>query len=434
MSADGEPSRSPSSRLSRSEWALLGVLVAIQFTHIVDFVIIMPLGDRLRRELAITPEQFGSIIAMYAWGAGVASLFASFAMDRFDRKTMLLFMYGGFAISTLACGFAPNYEWLLASRTLAGVFGGLAAVALMSAIGDLFPPEKRGRATGAVISAFAVASIIGLPIGLLLAEAFGRGAPFIALAGFSCLVWAVALFRLPAIRGHMEADRRHPVTEFLAVLREPNHLRGFAFTFFLILGTFTVAWFIGPVFSATNGWSEEKLAVLYFTGGACTLIGTNIVGRLADRLPRLPLFRVMGFGALVMAIVVGCLPPGPLWVAALAMSAFMVFAAGRMVPAHAMMLGAARPAVRGSFMSLNTSVQHFATGLAPTIASAILIETPDKKLDGFWIVGLVSASAAAVSLVLAGFLKPVPQQMPVVPVEPQVKRSEVPDAIPAIRV
>lgn len=399
----------PTNHLTRAEWTVLLVLVAIQFTHIVDFVIIMPLGDRLRKELAVSPGEFGSIVAAYAWAAGLASLLASLAMDRFDRKKTLLTMYAGFALSTLACGLAPGYEWLLASRISAGVFGGLAAVTLMSVIGDIFPPEKRGRATGAVISAFAVASIAGLPIGLLLAEAFGRGAPFVALAGISVLVWVVAWRRLPAVRGHLAARRRPPLAEFAAVAREPNHLWGFAFTFFLVLGTFTVASFIGPVFSSINGWSEQKLAVIYLVGGLLTLVGTNLVGRLADRLPRLPLFRVLAGGALVLAVVVSNLPPGPLWIATLAMGIFMVFAAGRMVPAQAMLLGASPPAVRGAFMSLNTSVQHLATGLAPTIAGALIYETAEGKLAGFPAVGLVSAGAAAMAILLAGRLRPVPQ-------------------------
>ncbi len=424
-SEPGECPAPASSRLTRSDWSVLLVLVAIQFTHIVDFVIIMPLGDRLRRELAISPGEFGSIVAAYAWAAGIASLIASLAMDRFDRKKTLLAMYAGFGISTLACGLAPDYGWLLASRILAGIFGGLAAVTLMSVIGDIFPPEKRGRATGAVISAFAVASIDGLPIGLLLAEAFGRGAPFIALAGLSGIVWLVAWRRLPAVRGHLAAERKHPLVEFAAVAREPNHLWGFAFTFFLVLGTFTVASFIGPVFSALNGWSEQQLAVLYLVGGVLTLAGTNVVGRLADVLPRLPLFRVLAFGALVLALVVSNLPSGPLWVASLVMGAFMVFAAGRMVPAQAMLLGASRPAVRGAFMSLNTSVQHLATGLAPTLAGALIYETADGKLGGFGAVGLVSATAAAIALVLAGRLKPVPQQMvTAVPAEAKSEKKE----------
>ena len=407
--AAGEPSQPPApaaSRLTRSEWALLLVLVAIQFTHMVDFVIIMPLGDRLRRELAISPEQFGAVVAAYAWAAGVASLLASLVMDRFDRRTVLLTMYAGFTISTLFCGLATSYETLLLSRVLAGVFGGVAAVALMTVIGDVFPPQKRGRASGAVISSFAVASILGLPIGLLLAGAFGRGAPFVALAGLSALVWVLGWFRLPHVRGHLGAQRRHPLTEFAAVAREPNHLWGFAFTFFLVLGTFTVGSFVAPVFCSTNGWGERELAVIYLVAGLCTLLGTNLTGRLADRFERRPLFRLLGGVTLVLAVAITNLPPVPVWVAAAAVSGFMVFAAARMVPAQAMLLGASAPAVRGAFMSLNTPVQHVSSGLAPMIAGALITETPDKKLTGFPLVGLVAAGTAAVSLVLAGRLRP----------------------------
>ena len=392
-------------RLTRAEWALLLVLVAIQFTHMVDFVIIMPLGRRLQLELNITPEQFGLVVAAYAWAAGLASLLASFVMDRFDRKSVLLTMYAGFGLSTLYCGLASDYEQLLLSRTLAGVFGGLAAVSLMAMIGDVFPPEKRGRATGAVISAFAVATILGLPIGLWLTPPFGRGAPFIVLAGLSIIVWGIGLVRLPAVRGHLNLPRRHPVAEFVAVTREPNHRWGFVFSFFLVLGTFTVASFIAPVMMVTNGWNENHLAWVYMAAGTFTLLGTNVIGRLADRFPRLLLFRLLGGGAMVMAIVISNFTSLPLYGAALMVSAFMVCAAGRMVPAQAMMLGAAAPAVRGAFMSLNTAIQHLATGLAPVIAGAIL----NKNTDGFWIVGVVSAVTAGVSLLVAGRLKPVPQ-------------------------
>lgn len=416
MADAGEPSAPATSRLSLAEWELLLVLVAVQFTHMVDFVIVMPLGDRLRKELTLTPDQFGAVVAAYAWAAGVASLLASFVVDRFDRRTVLLTMYGGFTLSTLFCGLAGSYETLLVSRVLAGIFGGLAAVTLMTVVGDVFPLEKRGRATGAVISAFAVASIVGLPAGLLLAEWFGRGAPFVVLAGISGLVWLLGWHRLPHVRGHLAAPRRNPVAEFAAVAREPNHLRGFAFSFFLVLGSFTVGSFVAPVFCATNGWGEREMAAIYLVAGLVTLVGTNLTGRLADRFARLPLFRVLGGVTLVMAVVVTVLPQVPVWVAAVAVSGFMGFAAARMVPAQAMLLGVAAPAVRGAFMSLNTSVQHLACGLAPMIAGVLLTETPDGKLTGFPLVGLVGAATAAVSLLLAGRLRPA--GAPVAPPEP----------------
>ncbi len=409
MTASDQPGSPPqTAHMTRAEWGLILVLVAIQFTHMVDFVIIMPLGGRLMRELAIDPPQFAHIVSAYAWAAGLASLLASFVMDRFDRKAVLLAMYAGFAVSTLFCGLVNSYEWLLVSRTLAGAFGGTAAVALMAVIGDVFPPQKRGRASGAVVSAFAVASIAGLPAGLMLAEWFGRGAPFVALAGLSGLVWLLAWAKLPAITGHLTADRPNRWDEFATVLSRRNHLWAFAFSFFLVLGTFTVASFIGPYLTATNGWTEGQLSQIYFAAGLCTLIGMTVVGRLSDRVPRLPLFRVFGVAALVMAVVVTNLPAGPLWVATAVMSAFMVFAAGRMVPIQAMMLGVPHPKNRGAFMSVNTAVQHASTGLAPMIAGALVTQTPDGGMTGYPLVGWVAAATAALSLLLAGLLKPSP--------------------------
>jgi predicted MFS family arabinose efflux permease len=210
----------------------------------------------------------------------------------------------------------------------------------------------------------------------------------------------------------MAAPRRHPVTEFRAVARVPNHLWGFAFSFFLVLGTFTVASFLAPVYSAANGWEEDTLARIYLVSGLCTFVGTNVIGRLADRVSRLTLFRVFGVLALVMAVVTSHVTVVSVWGAAALFSGFMVAAAGRMVPAQAMMLGASAAAVRGSFMSLNTAVQHLATGLAPMIAGFIMARHP----DGFPLVGWVSAGTAAVSLVLAGRLKPAPVPQVVAPV------------------
>jgi predicted MFS family arabinose efflux permease len=416
------PPRPPAAPITRAEWGLILILCAIQFTHMVDFVIIMPLGKRLMEELDLSAPQFAQIVSAYALAACAASLAASFVMDRFDRKTLLLATYAGFGVSTLLCGLAGDYTWLLVSRTLAGAFGGTAAGALMAVIGDVFPPEKRGRATGAMVSSFAVASIVGLPIGLLLAKEGGRGAPFVALAGLSAVVWALGWAKLPPVRGHLTAARPNRWGEFAAVVRHPDHLGAFAFTLFLVLGTFTVASFIAPYLMATNGWTEEQLAWIYFTAGLCTLVGMTVLGRLSDRLPRLGLFRAVGFGALVMALVVTNLPAGPLWVAAAVMSAFMVCAAGRMVPAQAMLLGVAARKNRGAFMSVNTAVQHAATGLAPLIAGELVVVENGRLVAGFPLVGLVAAGTAAVSLVLAGLLRPAREDTS--PLDPTVQKPE----------
>ena len=419
-----EPKTTP--RITRGEWALVGVLMSIHFTHMVDFVIIMPLGNRLMNELDITPFQFGCLVSTYALAAGLASFVGTFVLDRFDRKSVLLTMYGGFGLSTLLCGLAPNFGLMLAARVLAGVFGGLAAVTIMTIIGDVFPAEKRGRAAGAVMSSFAVASIMGLPIGLLIADGHGRGAPFVVLAGLSAIVWLVASIRLPAVRGHLSHPRRHPWIEFLNVIHEPRHLWAFGFSFFMILGTFTVASFSGPYLGATNGWGEDKLAIIYLIGGILTLVGMNAIGRLSDRYNRLRLVRVLMLLTIVTGLTITNLPPVSLWLATLVLAAFMVVSAGRVVPAQAMLLGTAEPRIRGSFMSLNTSVQHMATFLAPLIAGMLITQTDDGKMTGYPMVGIVAAVAAVISMVLVGKMRTAP---PATTEESSVEQSKEPVSV-----
>lgn len=411
MSDAGDPSDKPpnpgsAARMTRAEWALVFILASIQFTHMVDFVIIMPLGERVMRELTLTASQFGHVVSAYAIAAAVASLIAATVMDRFDRKAVLLVMYAGFGLSTAYCGVAESYETLLFSRTLAGAFGGVSAVVIMAIIGDVFPPHRRGRATGAVMSAFAVASIAGLPAGLYLAAEWGRGAPFLVLAALSAGVWLGVLLKLPSLTGHRdEAAKRHIWKDFAAVAKKPAHLKAFLFTFTLVLGTFTAIPFIGPYLTLNNGVTEKNLALMYAVAGVLTLVGMNVMGRLSDRFPRVTLFRVLAFGALVVVLVLTNLPAVPLWVIIVVVSLFMVCAAGRMVPIQALLVGVAEPRYRGAFLSLNTAVQHLATGVAPMVAGMVVVKT-DTALLGYPTVGLIAACCALASIVLAGWLKP----------------------------
>jgi len=423
--ASGKPTLA---KITRGEWVLIVVLMAVQFTHMVDFVIIMPLGDRLMNELEITPEQFGFIVSTFALAAGLASLLGSLIMDRFDRKAVLLAMYAGFGVSTLFCGLAPTYETLLIARTMAGIFGGLATVSIMAVIGDVFPPEKRGRVMGAITASFGIASIVGIPIGLILSNGYGRGLPFIVLAAFSVVVWLIGYFRMPSVRGHLSIARSNPFSELLLAAKNPNHLRAFAFTFFLVIGTFTVASFIATYFKALNGWTEIDLAIIYGIAGLSTLVGMNVIGQLADRMQRLLLFRIFGTAALITGIIITNMPATPLYVAAIAMSAFMVFATGRFVPAQAMIIGVAEPRLRGSFMSLNNATQHLATGIASSVAGFMIGKGEDGKLTGFPMVGLFAAVAALVSLVLGGLLRPSSSLAPAEP-KPTVTKESLKETV-----
>lgn len=410
--ADSEPSnqRVPNdtdpTRLTRSEWILILALAAIQFTHIVDFVIIMPLGGRLMRELAISPSQFACVVSAYSLTAAITSLLAASVIDRFDRRTVLLTLYAGFGLSTLLCGLAPNYELLLVSRALAGAFGGLAASSIQAVIGDVFPDARRGRASGAVMSAFAVASIIGLPMGLWIAPIWGRGAPFVVLAGVCVAVWIAVANVMPRMVSHRQRERRPALTQFLAVVKHPGHVYAFAFTFCMLLGTFTVGSFIGPTYIANGGFTEHDLALAYAGAGVLTLFTMNMIGRLADRMDRLKLFRILGTLTICMTLLITNVLPESLWLACLFAALFMGSASGRMVPAQAMLVGVPPPQMRGGFLSLNTAVQHLGSAIAPLLAGMLITKDADGKLLGYPLVGVLAVTMAILSLILAGWLKP----------------------------
>jgi len=409
------PSPATKPKITRIEWALILLLAAINFTHILDFVIVMPLGDQLMTELDISPEQFAHILSSYGIAACLAGVLAATVFDRFDRRTVLLFTYAGFTLSTLACGLAPGYEWLLAARALAGAFGGITASAIMAIIGDVFPNERRGRAIGAVTSAFAVASIFGLPAGLLLATHFGLGAPFIALAALSVPVWIAAFFRLPSLIVHRQQAGGKIWNELRQVISHPNHLRSFAFMFFLVMGTFTIIPFLAPYMQRNCGATRDEVAFVYAVAGVFTLIGMNIIGYLTDTYGQRRVFFAMACVSILMTLAITNLPAWGVIAYAAAATGFMIAAAGRIIPAQAMMIGSSPPLLRGRFMNLNTAVSSLATGVAPLVSGAMITqESQSSPLIGYPSAGLVAVGFAAIAVALAFLLRPAHKQTVIV--------------------
>lgn len=380
------------------------LLAAINFTHILDFVIVMPLGDQLRDELDINPQQFGFIVSAYGLCAMIAGIVASGFVDKFDRKSVLLLSFAGFIVTTFYCGVAPSYRDLLIARALAGICGGIVASSIMAFIGDKIQPELRGRALGLVTSSFAVASILGLPLGLYLATFFNHfSAPFLAIAMLGVVVWLVAAWKLPSLRGHIDrADRRPMLQEFAAVVRQRNHLLSFVFMLTMVLATFMIAPYIATYMEANCHMARGTLPWLYAVGGICSLVFMNLSGWLTDRYGARPIFLVCAGTAVVMTLVLTNLPPVAAWLAIVVASAFMTFASSRVVPAQTMMLRAADPNMRGAFMSLNTAVSHFATAIGPVIAGSIIGEEfHGGPLTHYWMVGLLAAGFGVTAMGLS---------------------------------
>ena len=404
---NGEVSGCPTPR-SGAGWPLLLILAAVQFTHVVDFIIMMPLGPYYLRELDITTRQFSLLVSAYAFTACLSGLLAASQVDRFDRKRALLFLFAGFTGGTALCAAANSFGVLLLGRAVAGAFGGILAAMSLAIIGDAFPEERRGLATGIVMSSFSVATIVGVPAGLFLADLLGTRAPFAALAGLSAVVLLLAARIIPSLRHHLGHDAPD-----WRVLLLPSHVRAYALMTCLVLGTFTIIPFLPAFLEFNGGWKKSDVALMYLCGGLATLVTTSLFGRLADYFGKLPVFRILAVLAMVPVLLITNLTREPLVVGLMYTTLYMVLASGRMVPAMAMITSSARAAYRGSFMSVIASVQQMAVGLAAQVA-ALFIRQPeqDGPLENYPLVGMFACAITVVAVYLGGHVRPSADSVP----------------------
>jgi len=397
------------------------VLASVQFTSIVDFMVLMPLGPQLKRALQISSSQFGLIVACYTISAGVAGLLASSILDRFGRKSAFLTLYAGFLVGTLFCGLSRGYSTLLAARVVTGAFGGILGGMALAIIGDVFPENRRGQATGVLMSAFALASVVGVPIGLSLGTKLGWHVPFLILAGLGAPVLLISLRALPPLRDHLHLSKgphAHPWAQVRETFTHPNHLRAFALMTTLMLGGFAVIPYVSVYLVANVGVKEPELPLVYVTGGVLTLLGAPLIGRWADHYGKLPVYRVVAVVSAFLMIAVTNLPRLPLAVAVGVVGALMLANAGRMVAAMSMIAGSVEARRRGGFMSANSAVQHIATGLGSWIGSLIIGDNADGTIRDFDKVGLVAVAATVLSIWLAGRVRPAQVANPATAVEP----------------
>lgn len=391
----------------KNERILLFLLAASMFTHIMDFMIMMPMSTQLTRALSISAQQFSLLVASYTITAGVTGFVSAFFIDRYDRRKTLLFIYGGFAIGTLACSFAPSYEILLLTRSLAGGFGGILGALILSIVSDVVPLERRAKGIGAVMASFGLASVIGVPFGLYIATAFSWQTPFLLLGIMALVIQAVMVFVVPPLTTHLSARHLSPVEVLRSIFGNPSARTGLAFSAVLMLGHFTIIPFIAPYMVGNVGLSEKQLALIYLTGGSCTLVFSPWVGKMADKYGRLKIFTIFGFLVLIPIITITNLMPVPLWMVLLIAGVFFTFSNGRMVPSTTMETAIIKPENRGSYMSIRSSVQQLASGVAAFIAGLIITEGPStfgpqaKALHNYQYVGMIAVGFSLFSLWIA---------------------------------
>lgn len=397
---------------ARQERVLLFILAVIQFTHIMDFMIMVPLGPRLIDVFDISTRQFSLLVSAYTFSAGISGFASAFFIDRFDRKSALIVLYIGFTIGTFACALSPNYYFLLTARTLTGLFGGILGALIYAIVGDAIPAERRGKAMGIVMASFAIASVAGVPFGLFLADKYDWHAPFFLLAAMSLMIWMAAFKAIPSMRKHLQNQQhRTPLMVISQVLNNPNQLWALGLMMMMMMAGFGIIPLLSTYMVKNVGFSQSQLAYIYLTGGSVSFFSSILVGRLSDKYGKSKIFIIAAILSLIPIVIITNLSRTPVPIALTVFAFFFVFTNGRMVPAMALITSSVLPQHRGSFMSINSSVQSIAAGIAAFLAGLVVYESPlTGQLVNYPLVGYCSVVAVLICIFMVRKIKPVAEE------------------------
>lgn len=393
---------------NKNEKLIILILFCVQFTHILDFVLMMPLGPKLLRFFNITSHEFSYLVSSYAFAAAFCGLISSFFIDKYDRKKVLLFFYTGFLIGNFACALSTSFYTLIFGRILAGGFGGVLAGLSFSIVGDVVPEMRRGTATGTVMSAFGVASVIGIPLGLMIAEKFDWQAPFWAISILTILILILVSLKLPSMKEHISSDLNKNKFEFTHIINlftGQNTRNALMLTVTYMMSGFLVIPFIGQYLVRNVGLLESQLSYMYFTGGLCTLLTSRIIGKMSDKHGKHKVLFIIGPLSIFPIIFITNLPPVPLYLVLIGSTLFFILISGRFVPLMSIITSSVSKKDRGAFMAINTSIQQIAMGLASTIAGFIISNSSDGKLQNFNKVGYLSCLMTFIFLLIARSVK-----------------------------
>ena len=391
---------------SRYQAILVALLALVQFTIIIDFMIMSPLGAIMMPALDISAAQFGVAVSAYAFSAGISGILAAGFADRFDRKRLLLFFYAGFTLGTALCAIAPNYHLLLLGRIVTGLFGGVIGSVVLAIVTDLFTLQLRGRVMGFVQTAFAASQVLGIPAGLFLANQWNWHVAFGALVGLSVIGMAAVMFLMKPVNGHLGLKQdRNPFLHLIATVSQPRYWMAFSVTTLLATGGYMLMPFSSAFTVHNLGIDITHLPTIYLVSGLFSIVTGPLVGRASDAFGKYPTFVFGSVVSVIMVLIYTHLGHVSLATAILVNVLMFVGIFSRMIPSQALMSAIPDPSQRGSFSAVSASLQQLSGGLGSVLAAAIIAQQPDGSLLQFDRIGYVVVASAIVSLVAMYFVQ-----------------------------
>jgi predicted MFS family arabinose efflux permease len=391
---------------SRYQSMLVALLAFVQFTIILDFTIMSPLGAIIMPTLGVTAAQFGVAVSAYAFSAGISGILAAGFADRFDRKRLLLFFYAGFTLGTVLCALAPTYHVLLLGRIVSGLFGGVMGSIVLAIVTDLFDLKLRGRVMGFVQTAFAASQVLGIPAGLFLSNHWNWHVSFGALVGLSLVTMVAVMLLMRPVNAHLALKQDHNAfAHLIATVGQPRYTLAFLVTTLLATGGYMMMPF-GSAYTVNNlGINIVHLPTIYLVSGLFSIFTGPLVGRASDRFGKFPVFMFGSFVSIVMVLIYTHLGHVSLTTVIIVNVLMFVGIFSRMIPSQALISAIPEASQRGSFSAVSASLQQLSGGLGSVFAAAIIAENADGSLRHFDWLGYVVVATSLVSLTLMYFVQ-----------------------------
>ena len=378
------------------------ILAITQFTVVLDFMVMSPLGDILMKSLSLKPAQFGLAVSAYAFSAGISGLLTAGFADRFDRKKLLLFFYIGFIAGTLLCGIANTYPLLVGARIVTGLFGGVIGSISMAIIADLFDLQHRGRVMGFIQMGFGASQVLGIPIGLYLASTWNWHAPFLWVGSMAIIIACMIGFKMNPITKHLTLQRDKSASRHLLhTVAKRDYRIGFTATALLSIGGFMMMPF-GTAFAVNNlHITQKQLPYIFMISGLSSLVIMPMIGKLSDKIDKFRIFAVASVWMMVMVVIYTNLSVTPLWLVIILNILMMAGIMSRMIPSTALITGIPALSDRGAFMSINASLQQIAGGIAAAVAGMIVMQkTKFSPLEHYNTLGYIIVCISLISTFL----------------------------------
>lgn len=387
---------------------ILYILAVMNFTHIIDSMLIMPLGDTFISEFNISPSQYSWLVSAYALAASISCVLGILFLDRLPRKNALLFLYGGFAIGTFLCSLCTTYETLITLRAATGFFGGMIGALVLSIISDLFPFKERGAAMGILFASFSAASALGVPFGIYLAAKGSWQMPFMILGLLGVVIAGIIFFTFPAMNDHfkLQPKKRKSLFQILGtVLGDKNQVYALTAGFVLIMGHFMIIPFISPFMIKNIGLTQIEVAYQFFAGGVATFITSPIIGKMTDKYGVMRVFMTVMLISWIPTLIITNLTTAPLSIAISLVAFFFIFGSGRMISPNTIITAAASTETRGSFMSLKSALQQLAIAATAFISGTIVTIGADGKYQNYNYTGYLAIFFCIITIYLVSKIK-----------------------------